>query len=95
LRVVKFAPSMTVKSIIAKLERQQRDLKEIIAALRYLEAFGPHRAHHEISFDDFEKRLVTQALRRAGGNQTEAARILRLSRDSIRSKIAKHGLNQG
>jgi hypothetical protein len=38
---------MTVKSIIAKLERQQRDLKEIIAALRYLEAFGPHKAHHE------------------------------------------------
>jgi DNA-binding protein Fis len=92
--VVQLATSMTVKSIIAKLERLQRDLKEIIAALRHLDAFGP-KARHKISFDDFEKGLVAQALKRAGGNQTEAARILQVSRDSIRSKIAKHGLNQG
>jgi DNA-binding NtrC family response regulator len=87
--VIESALSMTVKSIIAKLQRQQRDLKVIVAALRYLDALGPHKAHHKISFDDFEKRLVAQALRRAGGNQTEAGRILQLSRDRVRAKIAQ------
>ena len=85
MRVIESALSMTVKSIIAKLQRQQRDLKEIVAALRYLDALGPHKAHHKISFDDFEKRLVARALRRTGGNQTESARILQLSRDKIRA----------
>ena len=86
---------MTLKSIIAKLQRQRRDLAEIITALRDLEAFGPHKTRYDISFDEFEKRLVEQALKRAGGNQTEAARILRLTRDRMRAKIAKHGLNRG
>jgi DNA-binding NtrC family response regulator len=86
---------MTIKSIIVKLKRHRRDLKEIVSALRDLEAFGAIKAHHKISFDGFEKRLVAQALKRAGGNQTQAARILRLSRDRIRAKIATHGLNRG
>lgn len=80
--------------MIAKLEKQQRDLKEIVAALRDLDAFGPHKVHRKTSLDDFEKRLVAQALKQAGGNQTEAARILQVSRDRIRSKISKHGLSQ-
>jgi DNA-binding protein Fis len=93
LRVIEFAPSMTLKRTIAKLEKQRRDLNEIITTLRDLEAFGPHKSHYDISFDEFEKRLVEQALKRAGGNQTEAARILHLTRDRMRGKIAKHGLN--
>ncbi len=83
---------MRIKSIIAKLERQQRDLKEIVATLRHVDAFGPHKVSRKTSLDEFEKRLVAQALNQAGGNQTEAARILQVSRDRMRSKIAKHGL---
>lgn len=94
-RMIEFAPSMTIKSIIARLERQQRDLKTIISALQDLKAFGPHKAHHDISFDEFEKRLVKHALKRAGNNQTEAAHILHSTRDRMRAKIAKHGLNRG
>lgn len=90
LRVIEFAPSMTLKRIIARLQRQRRDLNEIIPALRDLEGFGPHKARYDISLDDFEKCLVAQALRRAGGDQTEAARILQISRDRIRAKITKH-----
>lgn len=84
---------MKLKRIIAKLEKQQRDLNETIVALRQMAAIGSLRVDHEaISLDEFEKRLVAEALERAGGNQTKAAHILQVSRDKVRYKMAKHGL---
>ncbi|MGP0071447.1 MAG: sigma-54-dependent transcriptional regulator [Bryobacteraceae bacterium] len=45
-----------------------------------------------VSFDDHEKGLLADALERAGGNQSEAARMLRISRDRLRYKMAKYNL---
>ena len=45
------------------------------------------------SLDEHEKLLLTDALERACGNQSEAARILRISRDRIRYKMAKYNLH--
>ncbi|NIA14950.1 MAG: response regulator [Nitrospiraceae bacterium] len=42
---------------------------------------------------EVEKTLIAQALARTGGNRTQAADLLGLSRDQIRYKIAKHGLD--
>ncbi|MGP0073873.1 MAG: sigma-54-dependent transcriptional regulator [Bryobacteraceae bacterium] len=39
-----------------------------------------------------ERLLIMQALETAGGNQTEAARILSISRDRLRYKLKKHNL---
>jgi DNA-binding NtrC family response regulator len=39
-----------------------------------------------------ERLLILQALEKAGGNQTQAARILRISRDRLRYKLKKHHL---
>jgi DNA-binding NtrC family response regulator len=39
-----------------------------------------------------ERRLLVSALKRVGGNQTKAARILRISRDRMRYKMSKHNL---
>ncbi len=44
------------------------------------------------SFEEHEKQLLEGALERAGGNQSEAARILRISRDRMRYKMAKYKL---
>ena len=44
------------------------------------------------SFDDHEKELLVDALVRSGGNQSEAARILKISRDRMRYKMAKYEL---
>jgi len=41
------------------------------------------------SFADHNNRLLSEAFERAGGNQSEAARILFLSRDRMRYKMAK------
>ncbi len=46
-----------------------------------------------IALDELERDLVVQALRRTGGNQTQAARLLHLNRDQIRYRIEKFGLD--
>jgi len=44
------------------------------------------------SLEDHERELLVDALDRAAGNQSEAARILRISRDRMRYKMAKYNL---
>ncbi|HBO85104.1 MAG: hypothetical protein A2073_00550 [Deltaproteobacteria bacterium GWC2_42_11] len=50
------------------------------------------------SFDDIiiglEKRLLSIALERANGNKSEAARLLKMKRETFRDKIEKYGLNK-
>jgi DNA-binding NtrC family response regulator len=46
-----------------------------------------------VDLEDLERSLVTQALRRCGGNQTKAAALLGLNRDQIRYRIEKFGLS--
>ena len=45
-----------------------------------------------LSFEEHEKQLLTSALDKAGGNQSQAARILRIGRDALRYKMKKYGL---
>jgi DNA-binding NtrC family response regulator len=45
-----------------------------------------------VSFDDHEKELLGEALYRTSSNQSEAARILCISRDRLRYKMAKYNL---
>ncbi|HEU4416194.1 MAG TPA: sigma-54 dependent transcriptional regulator [Candidatus Angelobacter sp.] len=45
-----------------------------------------------MSLDDHEKQVLTQALAQAGGNQSLAARQLRIGRDALRYKMKKYGL---
>jgi DNA-binding NtrC family response regulator len=45
-----------------------------------------------LSFDEQERRVIAEALERAGGNQVHAARLLGITRDKLRYKIKKHGL---
>jgi DNA-binding NtrC family response regulator len=45
------------------------------------------------SFEEHERELLADALERAAGNQSEAARILKISRDRMRYKMAKYNLH--
>ena len=47
------------------------------------------------SLEEHEKRLIIQALETAGGNQSQAARILRVGRDALRYKLKKHNIAAG
>jgi len=42
--------------------------------------------------EDTEKRMIADALANASGNQSEAARLLRIGRDALRYKMKKYGL---
>ncbi len=44
------------------------------------------------SFEDHEKHLLTSALAQAEGNQSKAARQLKIGRDALRYKMKKYGL---
>ena len=45
-----------------------------------------------VDLEDVERQLLTQALERAGGNQTQAAQLLGINRDQVRYRIEKFGL---
>jgi DNA-binding NtrC family response regulator len=45
------------------------------------------------SLEDQERRLIVQALETAGGNQSQAARLLRIGRDALRYKLKKYSLS--
>jgi len=45
-----------------------------------------------VNLDEVERQLLTQALERANGNQTQAAQLLGINRDQVRYRIEKFGL---
>ena len=45
-----------------------------------------------IALEEVEKRLVQEALERAAGNQSEAAKFLKISRFALRTRMKKFGL---
>jgi DNA-binding NtrC family response regulator len=47
---------------------------------------------HADALDGQERLLIVEALEKSDGNQTQAARILRISRDRLRYKLKKHHL---
>jgi DNA-binding NtrC family response regulator len=55
-------------------------------------AAEPANPSAELSFDEQERRVIEQALDKAGGNQVHAARMLGITRDKLRYKIKKHSL---
>lgn len=66
----------------------------------YLNATAGHEALHEETptaeqsgtLEEQERVLIVRALESAGGNQSKAARILRIGRDALRYKMKKHNL---
>jgi transcriptional regulator with PAS, ATPase and Fis domain len=45
-----------------------------------------------ISIEELEKQLIQLALKKSAGNQTKAARFLKMSRDTLRYRMKKFGL---
>jgi two-component system response regulator PilR (NtrC family) len=65
-----------------------RDPNEM--ALKTLGNLPPDGLDLEALLAHIEKKLLSEALRRTGGNRTEAARLLRISFRSIRYKLDKY-----
>jgi DNA-binding NtrC family response regulator len=48
---------------------------------------------NSLSLKEMEKELLKEALKKANGNQSQAAKLLKITRDTLRYRIKKHGLN--
>lgn len=61
---------------------------------RYFENLdgGPPHGMHELVMGCVEKILLRKMMERTGGNQTQAAEILGLNRNTLRAKLQKHGI---
>ena len=60
---------------------------------------GPEESRHDFvsapevgTLAEQERLLIVRALETANGNQSQAARILRIGRDALRYKLKKHNL---
>jgi DNA-binding NtrC family response regulator len=48
-----------------------------------------------LSFQDMEKRMLEEALRKTSGNVSEASRLLKITRNTLRYRMAKYHLQPG
>jgi two-component system, NtrC family, response regulator AtoC len=53
---------------------------------------APQVEEQGLVLDDVERRLIAEAMERASGNQSKAARLLGVSRDTLRYRLKKHGM---
>ncbi len=61
---------------------------------RYLEDMGstePEHVHRKLQ-SDIEPPLIEEVLRFTGGNQSRAARILGMTRNTLRSKLRRYSI---
>jgi DNA-binding protein Fis len=54
---------------------------------------GATDAPFQTSLEEAEKNLLTRALEKSGGNQTRAAVLLGITRDTLRYKMKKFNLH--
>jgi DNA-binding NtrC family response regulator len=59
---------------------------------RRAEKLVPHVPEQGLVLEDVEKRLIVEAMERSSGNQSKAARLLGVSRDTLRYRLKKHGM---
>jgi DNA-binding NtrC family response regulator len=46
-----------------------------------------------LSFQDMEKKILEEALRKAAGNVSEASRLLKMTRNTLRYRMAKYHIS--
>ncbi len=51
-----------------------------------------HIPNEGLNLDNLEKELIQEALKKANGNKTSAAKLLGLTRDTLRYRLEKHNL---
>ncbi len=74
-------------------EHLPQEILETGARPDHAEAGGISLPDGGLSLEELEKSLIVQALEKAGGNKTRAAKLLDMTYDSLRYQIKKFGLD--
>jgi transcriptional regulator with GAF, ATPase, and Fis domain len=56
---------------------------------------GPGFLPDGVSLDEYEQSIIREALRRANGNKSQAARLLGITRNALRYRLSQMGLDAG
>ena len=89
-----FGTNIKDEDFIERLEKFSiEDIVEIKIS-RFLDQVGCIQLEnmHELIMSKVEKPLILQILRRVGGNQVQAAKVLGINRNTLRKKIKLYGL---
>jgi two-component system, NtrC family, response regulator AtoC len=68
------------------------ELRKAVPPARRQDKLVPPVNEEGLVLDDVERKLIAEAMERASGNQSKAARLLGVSRDTLRYRLKKHGM---
>ncbi len=68
------------------------DIQIDVPAARAIAGGSNHFLPHGMSLDQWEEEAIREALRAASGNKSQAARVLGLSRNALRYRLSKMGV---
>jgi len=71
------------------------DIKIDTAQRRPAAASADHFLPEGMTLDEYEQQLIREALRRANGNKSQAARLLGLTRNALRYRLDQMGIPEG
>lgn len=92
-------PQKQNKNINSELIKcvDKHSLEEVVEAKvgRFLDQLGSvqYENMHDLIMSKVEKPLLVQILRRVGGNQVRASKILGINRNTLRKKIKHYSLD--
>jgi two-component system response regulator HydG len=77
------------------IEKDRIDQADLVIGAPEQSSYGPEWAvpASGIALEEVERQLIISALQRAGGNKSKAARLLGLSRDTLRYRLEKYQLS--
>ena len=80
--------------LISSLDRYSIEDVVELKISRFLDQIGSFFPEdvHELIMSKVEKPLLVQVLRRVGGNQVQAAKVLGINRNTLRKKMKLYGL---
>jgi transcriptional regulator with PAS, ATPase and Fis domain len=77
------------------MDRERLEPEDFTTLTRSVAATSFKLPPEGLDLEEVERQLLTQALERANGNQTQAAQLLGINRDQVRYRIEKFGLHTG
>jgi len=84
--------TITCKAEIIQPAHLPASVKTVSSTIGASQGPKPSLLAFGLSFQDMERRMLEEALRKSSGNVSEASRLLKMTRNTLRYRMAKHHL---